>query len=574
MKNLEIAKIFYEIAEYLEMKDIAFKPVAYEKAARVLELMEEDVENVYRVGGVEALEKIPGVGKSIAEKIEEFIKTGRVQAHQRLKKQCPVDLEALTAIEGMGPKKIKVLYQKLKIKNLKDLERMAKAGKIRHLFGFGPKVEENILRGIEFAKQEKGRFLLGFILPTVRLMEERLKNLKEVSQVSVAGSIRRMRETIGDIDILVVSSKPSKVMDFFVAMPEVADVAAKGPTKSSVRLKLGLDADLRVVKKESFGSALQYFTGSKEHNIVLRKIAIEKRYKLNEYGLFKGKKQIAGRTEKEVYKILGLPYIEPEMRENRGEIRAALAGQLPKLVGYEEIKGDLQMHTTWSDGAHSIREMALTSKKLGHQYILITDHTGELRIAGGMSEKTILKQMAEIDRVNKSLSGIKVFKGAEVNIRKDGTLDIKDEILAKLDIVLASVHSNFKMTKADMTKRVCRAMANPHVDILSHPTGRVIQRREGYQLDLEQVFKTAQKTNTALEINAYPDRLDLNDVNAKKAIQAGNKLTIGTDAHAKTQLEHIELGIAVARRGWATKKDILNTKSAQELCKFFKKAAK
>ena len=564
------------MTEYYLMQDVAFKPQAYERAARLIESMEEDLEEVYRRGGLKALMEIEGVGQGLAEKIEEFIKTGKIKEYEKLRKDCPVDLEHLSAIEGIGPKMIKVLYEKLKVKTVADLERVAKKHLVQKLPRFGPKVEENILRGIEFSKGDKGRFLLGYILPLVRQIEKRLKDLDFVSQAIAAGSIRRMKETIGDIDILAISNKPDKVMDFFCSMPEVEKIYAKGETKSSVRLDAGLDADIRVLQPESFGAALQYFTGNKDHNIVLRKIAQDKKLKLNEYGVYRGKKQIAGKTEQDVYKILGLEWMEPELRENTGEIEAALqqaqgkSDGLPKLVEYQDIKGDLQMHSEWSDGAGTIEQMAEAARKLGQEYIAITDHTGELRIAGGMDEPTILKYIIEIEKIDKSLSGIRILKGVEVNIRKDGTLDVSDKVLAKMDIVLASVHSNFKMSRLDMTERICRAMQNPHVDIIAHPTARVIQRRSGYEVDFEKLLACAKRTGTVLEINSYPDRLDLNDVHIKKAVQAGVKLSIGTDSHSKNQLRNIELGIAQARRGWAGRKDIINTLDYSELINFLK----
>lgn len=574
MINQKIAKIFFQMSEYYVMKDVAFKPQAYEKAARLIESMEGDLQDVYKKDGVDGLMKIEGIGQGLAEKIEEFIKTGKVKEYEKLKKECPVDLEHLTSIEGLGPKMIKTLYQKLKVKTINDLEKAAKSGLIQKLSRFGPKVEKNILKGIEFSRGDQGRFLLGYILPMVRKIEKRLKELDFVSEAVVAGSVRRMKETIGDIDILVISSKPSEVMDYFCSMAEVEKIHAKGETKSSVRLDLGLDADVRVVPSESFGAALQYFTGSKDHNIVLRRLAQDKKLKLNEYGLFKGKKQIAGKTEKEIYETLGLKWIEPELRENTGEIEAAQKGKLPSLLERRDIKGDLQMHSTWSDGAHTIKEMAEAAKTLGYEYIAITDHTGELRIAGGMSEETILKQVVEIDKINKTLKGIKILKGVEVNIKKDGTLDIRDNVLEKLDIIVASVHSNFKMTKEAMTKRICCAMENLCVDIIAHPTARIIQRREGYQVDFDEILKCAKKTGVVLEINSYPDRLDLNDVHIKKTIEAGVKLSIGTDSHGKNQLSNIELGVAQARRGWAEKKDIINSMSHNELLDFLKKHRK
>jgi DNA polymerase (family 10) len=607
MINSKIVQIFYQMAEYYVMGDVAFKPQAFERAARTIEPLEEDLADIYKKGSIKSLMEIEGIGRGLAEKIEEYIKTGKIKEYEKLKKECPVDLEHLSAIEGIGPKMIKVLYKKLKVKTVAELEEAAKKHLVQKLPRFGPKVEENILRGIEFSKGDKGRFLLGYILPLVRKIEGRLKELDFIKEAIVAGSIRRMKETIGDIDILAIPEKPEqpadakamagKVMEFFCAMPEVEKIYAKGETKSSVRLDLGLDADIRVVRPESFGAALQYFTGNKDHNIKLREIATGKGYKLNEYGLFKipnpksqipnktqiqnsksqKEKSIAGKTEEEIYEALGLKWMEPELRENTGEIEASLRSAqgkldgLPKLIEYKDVKGDLQMHSEWSDGANTIEQMAEAAKKLGREYIAITDHTGELRIAGGMDEPIILKYFAEIekvDKVDKEQRGIRVLKGLEVNIRKDGTLDIPDDVLSRADIVLASVHSNFKMSREDMTERICRAMENPNVDIIAHPTGRVIQRRSGYEVDFEKVLECAKRTNTVLEINSYPDRLDLNDVHIKKAVEAGVKLSLGTDSHSKTQLGYLELGVAQARRGWAEKKDIINCLSYEELMKF------
>jgi len=585
MRNLELARIFYQMADFLEMKEVPFKPRAFEKAARALESLEKDAADIYQRDGLAALKEIPGVGQGIAERIEEFIKTGKIKDYQRLKKECPVDAESLMAIEGLGSRKIKILYKKLKIKNLKDLEKAAKAGKIGKLEGFGQKSEENILQGIAFVRSSKGRFLLGSILPAVRQIIARLEKLPETSRVEAAGSVRRMKETIGDIDILATSSKPAKVMDFFVRMPalpdgsqdgtEVVKVWAKGPTKSSVRLKGGFDCDLRVIQRESFGAALQYFTGSKDHNILIRRLAIKKGLKLNEYGVFRGKKQIAGRNEKKVYRAIGLPYIEPELRTNSGEIEAAIRQAqgrpdgLPRIIGYQDIKGETHCHTDWSDGAETIEQMAQAAKRMGYQYMVIADHAGFLKIAHGLDEKRLLKQMIEIDKVNQRVSGIKILKGCEVDIKDDGSLAIKDEVLAKLDIVLGAVHSSFKMNQADMTKRLARAIANPHLDIIAHPTGRLIRKREAYRFDFSKIFKTAKENRTALEINAYSDRLDLKDADIRQAVQAGVKLTIGTDAHSSRHLPMMELGIAQARRGWATKKDILNSKSVREFLKSF-----
>jgi len=571
MRNLELAQIFSQMADLLEMKeeDTFFESRAYNKAARVLESLERDVGEIYQEGGLETLQKISGIGQGLALKIEEFIKTGKIKAYQKFKKESPVDLESLTLVEGLGPRKIKVLYKKLKIRNLKDLEKAAKSGKIGKLEGFGEKSEKNILQAIAFVKTSKGRFLLGLILPLVRQIISHIEKLPQVGKIKAAGSVRRMKETIGDIDILVTSSKPEKVMDFFVQMPEVVKIWAKGPTKSSVRLKGGFDCDLRVIKKQSLGSAFQYFTGSKDHNILTRRLAQQKGLKLNEYGVFKGKKRIAGKNEKEVYQAIGLPYIEPELRTNTGEIEAALAGQLPKIVGYNTIKGDCHCHTDWSDGMETITQMARAAKKMGYQYLVITDHAGFLTIAHGLDEKRLLKQMTEINRINQRISGIKILKGAEVDIKNNGSLAIKDNILAKLDLVVAAVHSSFKMNKKDMTERLLRAINNPYVDIIAHPTGRLIHKREAYPLDFGQIFKAAKKTKTALGIDGHFDRLDLKDTDVRKAVEAGVKLVISTDAHSVNHLSMMELGIATARRGWAEKKDILNTKPLKEFLKSF-----
>lgn len=572
MRNQDIANILYEIGQYLEMEGVEFKPRAYEKAAHSVESLEEDVTDIYKKGGFDVLKEIPGVGESIAEKIEEFLKTGKVKHHEDLKKKYSIAIREISAIEGVGPKMALKLFQELKVKNIDDLEKAAKSGKIRKIEGFGLKTEENILKGIEFLRKSRGRFILGFVLPQIREIEKRLAGLKEIERVVVAGSIRRWKETVGDMDILIISEKPKPVMDFFVSMPEVINIYAHGETKSAIKLKNGMDADLRVVPPESFGAALNYFTGSKDHNIALREIAVKKGYKLNEYGLFKGKKQIAGRTEEELYKALGLPHIEPEIRENQGEIEVAYAGKLPKLIGYSDVKGDLQIQTDWTDGANSISEMALEARKIGHEYIAITDHTKSLAMTGGSDEKKLLRQIAEIDKLNKELGGKpKILKGAEVNVLKDGSLDIKDEVLAKLDVCGVAVHSHFNMLKKDMTERIKRAISNPHVDILFHPTGRLIQQRDAYEVDMGEILRHANKTGTVVEIDAYPDRLDLKDEYIRMAIGLGVKISIDTDAHATSHMHYMELGIAQARRGWAEKKDVINTRPLAEMIKLLKK---
>ncbi|NCN94861.1 DNA polymerase/3'-5' exonuclease PolX, partial [Candidatus Wolfebacteria bacterium] len=562
MANRELAKIFNEIALYFEMDGAPFKPQAYEKAAINLETLSEDVKDIYKKGGREALEEIPGVGKNIADKVIEYIKVGRIKEYEKLKKKTPVSIDELISVEGIGPKGVSYLYKKLKIKNLKDLERAAKAGKIRNLPNFGKKKEQNILEGIEFVKRSKGRFLLGEILPKVQEIISELKKLKEIKQISEAGSVRRRKETIGDVDILITSPNPKKVIDYFTVMPGVVKIWGKGPTKASVRLSVGvgIDVDLRVLPNSQFGSALQYFTGSKEHNIILRKIAIDKGLKLNEYGLFRGPKMIAGRTEKEVYAALKMDYIEPELRENQGEIEAALRqargkpNGLPKIIGYKDILGDLHCHSNWDGGNNSIEEMAKTAQKMGYQYIGIADHTKFLRIENGLNEKQLIERNKEIDKINKKFqasgSKFQVLKGCEANIMADGSIDIDDKVLAQMDFVIAGVHSQMKMLKVQMTKRIIRAMKNPNVDIISHPTGRILKKRDEYEIDFDELLKIAKETGTILEINAFPVRLDLNDVHIKKAKQAGVKMVINTDAHKKEHLRFIEYGISQARRGW------------------------
>ncbi len=575
MNNEEIAKILHEIALYLEMKEVAFKPRAYEKAGRVIEALEEDVADIYKKGGLKGLEDIPAVGRGIGERIEEYLKTGRVKDYERLKKQIPVDIKALSAVEGVGPKLIKLFYQKLKIKSINDLEKAAKAGKLSKLPRSGEKLEAKILKGIEFYRRGRGRFLLSEALPLAEEIEEKLKRIKGVEMVSCAGSLRRRQETIGDLDFLAVSKSPGKVMDYFVSMPEVVHVFAKGPTKAMVQLKNGIAADLRVVGEKSFGAALQYFTGNKDHNIKLRIIAIRKGYKLNEYGLFRGKKQIAGKNEKEIYAKLGLDWVPPEMRTNSGEIEAGQQHKLPRLIELKDIKGDLHIHSNWSDGSNTIEEMAKAAQKLAYEYIVITDHTKDLAMTGGSDEKRLTKQMAEIDKINKKFSAsgspFRILKGAEVNVRKDGSLDIKDEVLEKLDIVGASIHSHFNFPKLEQTKRLLKVMKNPYIDIIFHPSGRLIHERPGIDLDWDAVFEMAKKTGTILEISAYPNRLDLNADNIRHAKNFGAKFSIDTDGHNIADFSYNIYGVFQARAGWCEKKDVINTMSLSAILSFFKK---
>ena len=574
MKNQSLAKMFYEIAEYLEMDGVPFKPYAYQKAAMTLEALKEDVEDVYRQGGVKALRALPGVGDAIAKKIEEYVTTGRLRYYEEFKEKMPIDLDEITRVEGMGPRRAKILFEKLGVRNLKELEEAARGGRIAPLSGFGEKTENNILEAIEFLKRSKGRFLLGDLLPVAEGVLEKLRKVKGVERADMAGSLRRMKETIGDVDFLVISRDPERVMDVFVSLPGVEKIWGKGKTKSSVRMAEGFDMDVRVIAPESYGAALQYFTGSKEHNIALRKIAIDRGFKLSEYGLFKGSKNIAARTEEEIYRRLGLQWIPPEMREDRGEIGLAEGGKLPGLVSEEDIRGDLHVHSDWDGGSNSIEKIAETARERGYQYVGIADHTKFLKIERGLDEKKIRERNREIDRLNergkKASLPFRILKGCEANIMNDGSIDIRDEVLAELDFVIAGIHSQFKMTRAEMTGRIIRALRNPHVDILSHPTGRILKRRDEYEADFDHLLKVAREEGKILEINAYPERLDLNDANIMKAVQAGVRMVVNTDAHHVDQLAVMRYGVAQARRGWANKKDIINTWPVAELLKVMK----
>lgn len=570
LSNQEIADHLEETGMFYEMTDVQFKPRAYYRAAGVISGYGDEVAEIYKEGGKKALDEIPGVGKGIAEHIEELLKTGTFPEYEKLHKKVPVKIRELTSVEGVGPKTVKLLWKSLGIKTLYQLRVAAKQGKLAKVKGLGKKTEENILESIKFLSTEGGRKIFGNILPLAERMEKELLAVKGVKHAVVTGSIRRRQETIGDIDIIVTTSKPEDVMKVFTSFKEVKDVLEHGPTKTVVRLRNNMHADVRVVPDDAFGAAVQYFTGDKAHNIKIRQIAKKKGYKLNEYGLWKGKKRVAAKTEKDVYKKLGLPYIEPEIRTDSGEIEAAQKGKLPKLIPYDSVLGDLQVQTEWTDGSASIEEMAREAKKLGMKYFAVTDHTKKLAMVGGLDEKKLAKQGKEIDRLNKKLRGFRILKGTECDILKDGTLDLNDKALEKLDVVGVSVHSHFNLSRAEQTKRVIRAMENPHVDIFMHPTGRVIGHRPPIDLDMDEVVKAAKRTGTALEVDGYPHRSDLRDAHVRMAVEAGCKFTISTDAHQPEHLGYLNLGVAIARRGWATKRHVLNTRPATELLKWLK----
>jgi DNA polymerase (family X) len=557
------------------MKGEKFKPRAYEKAALYIGSLNDDLGIIYKKGGIKALMQLPGIGKSIAEKLVELIQTDELTYYEQLKRQIPVDLTTLSSIEGMGPKKVKVLYEKLGITNIEELEKAIRERKVRALQGFGETSEQKILKGIEFHKKSHGgRFILGFVLNTFEDILQRLKSLDTVKNAQLAGSARRMKESIGDADFLASSDKSEKVMDFFTSMPEVAYIHTKGRTKSTVRLKSGINCDLRIVPEESFGATLQYFTGSKQHNVVLRTIALHKGYKLNEYGLYdKRNKQIAGRTEESIYSRLGLPFITPELREDNGEIEAARKGRLPKLIGYDDLKGDLQIHTSWTDGNNTIAEMAQAAGKAGLEYIAITDHSRTLEIAHGLNERKLMEQQKEIKKVAhtvKQNGGITILTGVEVNILKDGSLDLENNILKEFDIVGAAVHSNFFLSKEEQTNRLVSTMYNPNVDILFHPTCRVIQKRQPLEIDFDKILDVSEETNTILEVDSSPERLDLQDEYLRRAIENGCKIIIDSDAHDKSHFHFLKFGISQARRGWAENKDVLNTLPLEKFLKSLK----
>ncbi|WP_019176106.1 DNA polymerase/3'-5' exonuclease PolX [Methanomassiliicoccus luminyensis] len=567
MNNAEIAQMLYEFAELMDLKGDVFKRNAYRKAAQSVEDLGRDVQDLVAEGN---LDSIPGVGESIAKKIKELVGTGRSTELEKLRQEFPAGLVQLMSVPDVGPRSVIRLRQELGVNSLQELKEAALSHRIRGLKGFGERSEENILKGIALVEKQSGRMPLGHAYPIARDIAEHLRMRGHTHAVSLAGSLRRMRETVGDIDILAGSDSPDKVMDLFVAHPQVASVIARGGTKASVRLADGTQVDLRVVPRESYGAALQYFTGSKEHNVKLRRIAIQKGYKLNEYGVFRKDDDalVAGSDEDGIYRLLGMDPMPPEMREDRGEIEAALEHRLPNLVSMEDIKGDFHVHTSMSDGRATMREVAEEAERRGYRYIGVTDHSQSLRIAGGLSIDYLLASVEEARQLSDEL-GFPVLRGAEVDILEDGSLDYPDDVLAQLDYVIGSVHSRFKMDRREMTDRVLTAMSNEEMNILGHPTGRLIGKRPGYDIDLDRVMDEAQSKGVLLELNGFPDRLDLNDLNCRRAKERGVMMCIGTDAHSLGHFDNMELAVGTARRAWLEPGDILNTYSIDRVRKVF-----
>ncbi len=569
VKNREVAGLLYEIAELLELHaENRFKIIAFSKAARAIESLPEDITLVCKE---KRLQSISGVGKAIALKVEEYLKTGRIEAHQELLAKTPPGLVELLQISGLGPKTVFMLHEKLNITNLEELETAAREHRIRRLPRMGPTRETNILKSIERYKKRSTRILYSTAEPIVKDILAYLSGMDGLEHITAAGSFRRAKETVGDIDILATASRPEEIVAAFVLMPLVEEVLAQGPTKASVIVQETIQVDLRIVEHRSFGTVLQYFTGSKEHNVRLRQLSLSRGYSLSEYSLTKladGRNLFFDREE-DVYAALGLPYIAPEMREDRGEIEAALRGTLPRLLEQKDMRGDLHVHSDWSDGRASILEMANAAMDLGYEYIALCDHSPSIGIAGGLDPEKLEQKIKAIAAVNKELlqegMAFTVLAGTEVDIKADGRLDYADDLLARCDVVVASVHMGLQQTERAITGRLISAIENENVDIIAHPTGRIIDQREPYEVDMQAVLKAAARTNTIMEINSHPSRLDLNDVDAKAAKEMGVILCINSDAHDAKQLLNMKYGVNVARRAWLEKRNVLNTLSLEEL---------
>ena len=565
VENAEVARVLREIADLLEVKgENAFRIRAYRTAARVIDELPHPVQDAGTLGRP-ALTDLPGIGEDLAGKIATIARTGTLPLVRQLRRSAPAGAAELMHVRGIGPKRARVLCETLGVRTLADLTRAARRHDVRSLPGFGERTEEALLRELGAHRPGERRTLRATAIQYADEVVRYLRDTPGVEEVELAGSLRRCRETVGDIDVLVASNDAPVVLDRFAAYPETAEVLERGATLGSIRLVSGLQMDLRVVAPASFGAALYYFTGSKAHNIAVRRLGRARGLKINEYGVYRGPKRIAGRDEREVFDAVHLPWIPPELREDRGEIEAAARHALPQLVALDDIRGDLQVHTTDSDGRDSLDAMARAAKALGREYIAVTDHTLAVRVAGGLDAAGFRRQWKRIDRLNARLAGLTVLRGVEVDIHADGSLDLDDETLSGFDLVIAAVHSGFELSRAAQTKRLLRAIMHPAVDLLAHPTGRTIGRRQSIALDLDQVCRVAADHGVALEINGQPERLDLDDVMARRAVELGCRIAIDTDAHSAAELRFMQWGVDQARRAWVTRKDVINTKPLAQL---------
>jgi DNA polymerase (family 10) len=555
--NHEVAELLRLIADMLEIKgEVVYKSLAYRKAADNIEALGRDINEFWRQG---TLRQIPGIGEALEKKLNELLGTGRLGYYEELQEEIPVGVVSLLGIPEVGPRTARLLWENLGALSVADVERAASAGKLRDLPGLGVRSEQRILEGIQSLYRRSTRLPLGVAWPIAQELAQALRRQLTVQTVEPVGSLRRMKDTIGDIDLLAACDQPERATAAFVKLPQVAEVLSHGPSRASVRLHNGLQVDLRALGPERYGSLLQYFTGSKDHNVTLRALAQKQGLSLSEYGFKRGEEEILCRTEEEVYGALGLPWIPPELREDRGEVQAAQAGTLPKLVQQKDIRGDLHAHTDWSDAAATLQEMATAARKLGYEYLVISDHTHSLGVANGLDVTRLREQRAEIERLNAGFSEFRLLQGAEVEIHADGSLDFSDNVLAELDVVIASVHSALRQDKETITNRVVRAMRNPHVDVLGHPSGRLLGQREATHVDLDRLLQVAAETGTILEVNATPNRLDLDDVHIRQAVGLGIGLAINSDAHSTGGLGAMVYGVAAARRGWAEARHIVNT---------------
>ncbi|MGA1843880.1 MAG: DNA polymerase/3'-5' exonuclease PolX [bacterium] len=562
--NTDIAAIFNQVADLLEIKgENAFRVRAYRDAARTVGGLSSSAADMVKKN--EDLSRLSGIGKDLAGKIKEIVETGKLPLLEDLKKEVSPALSKLLNIAGLGPKRVKTLHEKLGITTISDLKKAAENGKIREISGFGEKTEQSILEGIQGVKEEKGRIRLLVAREIAEDYRSYLQKVDGVKDVEVAGSYRRHKETVGDLDILVTCTKGSPVMDRFVKYEDVDTVVSHGDMRSTVILRSGTQVDLRVFSQESYGAAIHYFTGSKAHNIAIRKIGVKKGLKINEYGIFKGKKRIAGKREEDVFVQVGLPFIPPELREGRGEVEAAREGRLPDLITLDHIKGDLHTHTNRTDGHFSLEEMVKAAKERGYEYMAITEHSKRVTMAHGLDKKALATQIKEIDALNGRQKAFFIVKGVEVDILEDGSLDLPDDILKELDLTVCSVHYNAKLSRQKQTKRIIRAMDNPYFTILGHPTGRLIKKRPPYEVDMEKIMQAAAERGCLLELNAHPVRLDLNDIHCKMAKEKGLKIVISTDAHSIRDLDFMAFGVGQARRGWLEPEDVLNSRSWKQV---------